>query len=228
MADTKTKTASGTLQMEVVPPTANKKVELDLDDAPFLQKEEEQRQDLPARPASRLPAEPAAPAPDAGTNSKKKKLLIAAAAAGILIVLGAVAVWWFFLRAPAAPPVPPANAPQPQIITVPSQTVPPPPAESLKALDPFWVENKDAQGHSHFLICTFSIVCDDIQAEQEIDRHMLVIRDAIYFYLRSKTFETLLDAKQVEGMKKDIVDTINNYLTRYKAKDVLFESYIGQ
>ena len=71
-------------------------------------------------------------------------------------------------------------------------------------------------------------VCDDVQAEQEIDRHMLVIRDAIYFYLRSKTFETLLDAKQVEGMKKDIVDTINNYLTRYKAKDVLFESYIGQ
>ena len=126
------------------------------------------------------------------------------------------------------PPPPPVDAPQPQIITVPTQTVPPPPAESLKALDPFWVENKDAQGHSHFLICTFSIVCDDVQAEQEIDRHMLVIRDAIYFYLRSKTFETLLDAKQVEGMKKDIVDTINNYLTRYKAKDVLFESYIGQ
>lgn len=227
MADTKTKTASGTLQMEVVPPAANKKVELDLDDAPFLQKEEEQRQDLPARPASRPPAKPAAPAPDTGAGKKKKLIIIAAAAAALLLV-GLAAVWWFFLRAPAVPPPPPVNAPQPQIITVPTQTVPPPPAESLKALDPFWVENKDAQGRSHFLICTFSIVCDDIQAEQEIDRHMLVIRDAIYFYLRSKTFETLLDAKQVEGMKKDIVDTINNYLTRYKAKDVLFESYIGQ
>ena len=215
MADTKTKTASGTLQMEVVPPAANKKVELDLDDAPFLQKEEEQRQDLPARPASRPPAKPAAPAPDTGAG-KKKKLIIMAAAAGILLLVGAAAVWWFFLRSPAVPPPPPVDAPQPQIITVPTQTV------------PFWVENKDAQGHSHFLICTFSIVCDDVQAEQEIDRHMLVIRDAIYFYLRSKTFETLLDAKQVEGMKKDIVDTINNYLTRYKAKDVLFESYIGQ
>lgn len=225
MADTKTKTASGTLQMEVVPP-ANKKVELDLDDAPFLQKEEEQRKDPPARPASRPPAVQEAPAQDSGAG-KKKKLIIIAAAAGVLLLVGAAAVWWFFLRSPAVPPPPPPNAPQPQIITVPTQTVPPP-AESLKALDPFWVENKDAQGRSHFLICTFSIVCDDIQAEQEIDRHMLVIRDAIYFYLRSKTFETLLDAKQVESMKKDIVDTINNYLTRYKAKDVLFESYIGQ
>ena len=225
MADTKTKTASGTLQMEVVPPAASKKVELDLDDAPFLQKEEEQRKDLPARPASRPPARSPVSAPDTGADKKKK--LILAAAAGVLLLIGAAAVWWFFLRSPAVPP-PPANTPQPQIITVPTQTVPPPPAESLKALDPFWVENKDAQGRSHFLICTFSIVCDDIHAEQEIDRHMLVIRDAIYFYLRSKTFETLLDAKQVEGMKKDIVDTINNYLTRYKAKDVLFESYLGQ
>ena len=101
MADTKTKTASGTLQMEVVPPAANKKVELDLDDAPFLQKEEEQRQDLPARPASRPPAKPAAPAPDTGAG-KKKKLIIMAAAAGILLLVGAAAVWWFFLRSPAA------------------------------------------------------------------------------------------------------------------------------
>ncbi len=226
MADTKTKTASGTLQMEVVPPAANKKVELDLDDAPFLKKEEEPRPQPPARTVSRPPAAPAAAASDAG--ARKKKLIILAAVAGLLVLLGAAAVWWFLLRSPAAPPPPPPGALQPQVITVPSQTVPPPPVESLKALDPFWVENKDAQGHSHFLICTFSIVSDDPQAEQEIDRHMLVIRDAIYFYLRSKTFETLLDAKEVEGMKKDIVDTINNYLTRYKAKDVLFESYLGQ
>lgn len=226
MADTKIKTASGTLQMEVVPPAAGKKVELDLDDAPFLQKEEP-RQEAPAqRPANRPPAVPeAAPAP---SGSRKKKLIIIAAAAGLLVLLGAAAVWWFLLRTPAAPPPPPVEGPQPQVITVPAQTVPPPPVESLKALDPFWVENKDMQGKSHFLICTFSIVFDDPQAEQELERHMLVIRDAIYFYLCSKNFETLLDAKEVEGMKKDIVDTINNYLTRYKAKDVLFESYIGQ
>lgn len=225
MADTTTKTAPGTLQMEVVPPTDNKKVELDLDDAPFLQKEEEPRKEAPAKPAS-PPAEQAAPAPDTG-GSKKRKLLIVAAA-GVLLLIVAAAVWWFFLRSPAAPPPPAVTAPQPQIITVPTQTVPTPPAESLKALDPFWVENKDAEGHSHFLICIFSIVCDNTQAEQEIDRHMLVIRDAIYFYLRNKTFEALLDARQAEAMKKDLVDTINNYLTRYKAKDVLFESYIGQ
>ena len=57
MADTKTKTAEGTLQMEVVPPTDNKKVELDLDDAPFLQKEEEPRKEPPPR-RLRLPPMP--------------------------------------------------------------------------------------------------------------------------------------------------------------------------
>ena len=227
MADTKTKTAEGTLQMEVVPPTDNKKVELDLDDAPFLQKEEEPRKEPPARAASQPPAKQAEAAPDAG-KSRKRKILIAAAAAGVLLLLGAAAVWWFLLREPAAPPPPPANAPQPQIITVPTQTAPPPSTESVKALDPFWVENKDVDGRSHFLIWIVSSVCDNGQAEQEIDQHLLVIRDAIYFYLRHKTFEAILDAKQAETMKKDLVYTINNYLTRYKAKDILFESYIGQ
>lgn len=201
-----------------------KKVELDLDDAPFLRQEAE----APKAPAVPAPTQPKVAPPVAEPNSsKKKRKMLIIGAAGLLVVLIAAAVVLIFFRSPVAPP--PAQVAAPNIVVVPSTTSPVPVyKEIVKNLDPFWVENIDPQGRSHFLICSFAIVVEDTMTEQEVESKKLIIRDAIYFYLHSKTFEVLQDTERTVAMKKDIVDTINNYMSSGKVKDVLFDRYLKQ
>ena len=56
---------------------------------------------------------------------------------------------------------------------------------------------------------------------------MLVLRDAVYFYLRGKTPEYLLDAANTAEIKQDLVDILNDYLQRGKLQDVLLDSYLA-
>lgn len=247
MADeTTTQQAADDLQMEVVPPAAPpapaatnsaaaaKKVELDLDDAPFMGKDEEAPPQPPAKKQDAPPAKAEKKADPPDKKARKKKLMIIAGAAAAVLLIGGVAAWWLLSggsggEAPADAP-PPTDAPpvEPEVIVVPTQKAPVIPAENMRALEPFWVENIDTNGSSHFMVCSFAIVSDDATADMEVAQKKLVIRDAIYFYLRSKTFEMLLDGKHTEAMKKDLVDIVNNYMSRSKVKDVLFERYIRQ
>lgn len=201
------------------PPATTKKVELDLDDAPFLQTEKEIAPG--ALQEVNVPENPDDEAEKAGR--RKRKIIIAAVAAGA-VVIAAAAVWWFFFREPPAPP----PALDPEIIVVPSAPAPAASDETVRAFAPFVVPVTDAAGSISFLICKFSAISKNPNVNQEIDRQRTALRDAIYFYLRSKPAVYLQDARNGAAIKDDLLSVFNDYLTQGKLEDILFESYLSR
>lgn len=205
---------------------AVRKVELDLDDAPFL------KEDEPPAPAeaSKEPAakkESAAPEDAPAATTKKKKLLLLAAVAGVILLLAAAAVWWFVLRTPPPPPPPPAPV-EPEVIVVPgAPAASTAPAESVKELAAFVIPRQSPQG-TRFLVCKFSTLSKDPAIDAEIDHKLIPLRDALYYYLSSKPDEFLLNPGNAAKVKQDLAGVVNDYITHGKIEDVLFESYLNE
>lgn len=222
MAETDVKQAAP-LDVEVAGSGSQlKKVELDLDDAPFLQPEAPPA--APARRGDDAPAQPEGAPEDAG-KGRRKKFLILGAAAGVVLLVAAAAVWWFVFR---TPPPPPPEAPKPEVVVVPSapgaQTSP----DIVKEFAPFVVPTQEAQGGTRFLVCKFSSIIKDPAVGREIDQRMLSLRDAIYYYLRSKDDAFLRDARNGPQIKSDLLGVLNDYMAQGKIEDILFESYLSQ
>lgn len=201
------------------PPAATKKVELDLDDAPFLQTEE---QNLPAAShADVVPEDPDAEAERA--RKRKKRLLVIAAVCAVLLVGAGVGGWWFFLR---EPPVVDAGL-EPEVIVVPSVPTDAQPSEYVRSFAPFIVPVIGSNGSVDFLVCKFSALTKDPKLNQEIEQQRTALRDAIYFYLRSKDKDFLLDASNGKAIKDDLMSVFSDYLTQGQLEDILFESYLS-
>ena len=192
-----------------------RKVELDLDDAPFLQVDEP-----PPPPA---PVEETTPEPEGQGKGKRKKIIIIAAAAALVLI--AAAVWWFFFRTP--PPPPPAP-PEPEVIVVPSIPANLEPGDIVQEFAPFVVPLGDNIKDASFLVCKFAAITKDPTVKQEMTRQELPLRDAIYFYLRGKDATFILDARNGEAIKKDLLSVFNDYLSQGKLEDIVFESYLSR
>ena len=198
------------VQVRLGPDPGQTKVELDLDDAPFLQVPED---DLPAEQEDNAPAPPEEDESAARNRKKKKKLLImAGAGAALLLVLGA-AGWWFFLRTP--PPAP--DIPAPEVIVVPSKPAVQVQPDYIKEFAPFLVPGVDAKGETRVLICKFSALSKNPG-----------LGNAMYYYLRSKSSDYLTDSRNGPAIKQDLTAVLNDYLTQGKIEDILFESYLNE
>lgn len=211
----------GTLSMEIET-RADTKVTLDIDDAPFLREEEP-----PAPKESTelvLDNSAVAEVDDEATlkKKKKKKLIIMGGAALLLLV--AVVVWWFVLRTP-----PPKIVPlEPEIIRVPSPPTDAKPAEFIINFAPYWIELPDGKGGVIFLVCKFAAVTKSEALTQEAQNKMLTLRDAVYYYLKNKTYQFLIDPASVPTIKKDLASVLSGYLAGGQIDDMLFESYLGK
>lgn len=201
-------------------PVAVKKVELDLDDAPFLQTEEK-------APAKTEMDEELPPNPDdeEARRRKKKKLLVIGGAAAAALIVCCAAVWWFVFRAP--PPSLP-TAPEPEVVVVPSTSGPSGPQDIVREFAPFIVPTKDASGKTEFLVCKFAAISHDPAVNKEVQSQIVPLRDAIYYYLRSKDNAFLLDARNGGEIKRDLLSVFNDYLTQGKLEDIVFESYLSK
>ena len=206
------------------------KVTLDLDDAPFMQKEESPEETPPK--GANSSENGSAPAGAAGVEapqkkSRKKLFIIAGAAVALLVILAAV--YFLFLRGgDEPPPAPPPDPPKPEIVVVPSKPKVEVKPDVLKELEPFVVPHTDASGGAHFLYCKFSFVSKDPMLGQEVDSRLLPLRDAIFFYLKSKSTEYLTDAQNATTIKKELRGVVSDYLTRVKLEDVLLDSYLNE
>ncbi|MDE7241299.1 flagellar basal body-associated FliL family protein, partial [Desulfovibrio sp.] len=98
----------------------------------------------------------------------------------------------------------------------------------VKEFAPFVVPTQEAQGGTRFLVCKFSAIIKDPALSREIDQRMLSLRDAIYFYLRSKDDAFLRDARNGQQIKSDLLGVLNDYMAQGKIEDILFESYLNQ
>lgn len=205
----------GTLAAGEFESLAGQKVQLDIDDAPFLLDPD----DEPPPPATTesqapVPAEPA-------SGSSKKKLLLAA---GVVLLLVAAAVWFFVLRTPpdiVAPPEPP-------VIVVSTPKGPTVPREFTTKLEPFWVPLTDTEGKTRFLVATFVLSTPEDAINQEIQDKLVTLRDAIFYYLRNKDYRFLLDAANAETIREDLLGTINNYIVQGELKNLYFDNYLMQ
>lgn len=194
------------------------KVELDLDDAPFL-KDEQESAPPAVQDGKKLPAEGP---PDPQATKKKKILVLGAAAAILLLLLVGAAAWWFFMRTPPPPPL----EIKPEVIVVPSKPVDAPPADYVKELAPFVIPHK-TNNMTRFLVCKFSTISKSPRVSGEMDHKMISLRDALFFYLCGKGDGYLLDPNNAVNIKKDLTNILNDYLSSGRIDDILFESYLA-
>jgi flagellar FliL protein len=203
-----------------------KKVQLDLDDAPFLQEKEQA-----ASPAAEgeeaaeqdLPEEAESTAPKQGIG--RKKFIILAGSAGFLLIAALASGWWFFLRERLLPP---PEVAKPEIIVVPSKPAVQAAPNYTREFSPFLVYHADGTGGGRFLVCKFATLTRVQNLNREMEQKMLPLRDAVYYYLRSKAPEYLTKSSSIPEIKKDLTAVINNYLTQGQIEDILFESYLNE
>ncbi|MBC7355381.1 MAG: flagellar basal body-associated FliL family protein [Desulfomicrobiaceae bacterium] len=202
-------------------PRGLQKVELDLDDALFLDVEEEEPK--PKAPEPETP--PAAPQPESAPEPAKtplwKRPLVLAAAGVLLFLLGGLAVYFLLPTQEAAPPPPPPKEekkpqkpPEEKPITLHTIT-----------FEPFMIEY-DQNGTTRFLNCKFSISGIPDILEWEIRRKRIILRDAVYYYLRNKGLSFLSDTKNAEKLKEDILAVMNQYLGNGQIETLLIDEYV--
>lgn len=204
------------------------KVELDLEGAPFLTEEEHPEDKKKKDADSQLLV-------IKDTSDEKKvwsdahpvlaKILNPKVSIPLLIIIIAAFSYLFFVRKDA-PPAPPPIAEKDQT------TVPESVAQSEKtqeyavSFEPFWVEQTDAEGNIRFLIFKFSASSKDEKVRWEANNKILLLRDAVFYYLRHKNLTFLSDKENVTIMKQDLLGILNGHLSTGMMDTLHIESYL--
>jgi len=209
---------------------ASEKVELDLDDAPFLEEEQEEVEETHETEPS--PSVEPDTQPEKGKQTKaipfwKKKWFIILF---ILVVIAlAASIYFFVVRTSTAPSEPAqpevVEEKQPSPPEPPAPPPPPPPEEIVIPFEPFWVE-LTFNGQTKFLYCKFQFSTTNDKLTWEIKRKKVILRDAIYYYLRNKDFISLSNETNGKRLKKDILTVVNQYLNNGQLENILIEEYV--
>ncbi|MFP4391779.1 MAG: flagellar basal body-associated FliL family protein [Desulfohalobiaceae bacterium] len=204
---------------------AAQKVELDLDDAPFLEWEEdepEQEQRTPAagKADSSEPAE-AKQEQKTGPVWWKRRLVWLIAGVCLLLLLALVPILIWQKDAPQKESRP-DMAIQPEHIPVQAGQ-----ARQRVHLEPFWVEHNQ-EDQVRFLHLEFALALDDKDLAREIDRKTPALRDAVYYYLRKKELVFLANEENVDQLKSELTSLLNQYLSQGQVQEVLIQDYLVQ
>ncbi len=199
------------------------KVQLDLDDAPFLEDDEPEPEPVAEAVPSELPKEENDSDLELELAKKKKRKKIIIAISGFVLLIVAAAVTWFFVFSEPPPPPPPEI--QPTVIVVPSAEKLAGPKEYMVAFEPFFVP-QSINGEIQFLQVVFSGATLEQELAQEMQDKSLVLRDAIYYYLRNKSHDYLTDATNLATIKQDLLNIVNNYVTADELEELFIENYL--
>ncbi|SFL36380.1 flagellar FliL protein [Desulfomicrobium norvegicum] len=222
-------------------PKGLQKVELDLDDALFLEFEETE-EETEATPLESLP-EPEEAAPpseqtEAPAKKNRKKLWILGIAASLCLLFGAGGSYYFMKSDPPAPEEqnakesessPEQHAPEGSasdaVESHENATVQPPEQIEAYSLEQFQIEY-NIDGKIRFLTCRFSIPDTTEIMRAEIQAKKLFIRDGVYRYLKNSPL-FLLDTEQgSEKLKTDLAAVINQTLKSGQVSEILLEEYV--
>jgi flagellar protein FliL len=217
--------ASGGKQSDVMIDTSEtsrstQKVELDLEDAPFLEEEEE------VKPQQSLPTEPVGLGAEEKKTSgldRKKKLMILGAVGLILLIAAAVTIKVLYFKGTAAPLPAKHAAAEPGASNA---TEKPELPELPVHLEPFWVEQKGEGDEIRFLTVRMMLTTRDPAVVRDIQMKLLPARNAIFYYLKNKDVQFLADEKNAEKLKSELLLVINQYVTDGKFDNLMFEEYV--
>lgn len=198
-----------------------KKVQLDVDDAPFLgSAAAEATQNAKEEFTGSTPAS-ISKKEDVEKPKSKKKLFIIIGAALLILIIGAGA----FLFLGGEPPED-AGEPFATIIIVPT----PPKTDHVEQfqtkLETFWVPLKTNTNETRFLVATFILNTSNTNLQKEIESKINVIRDAIFFYLNNKEYEFLTDNSNIHQVKEELIFAINQNLVSSKLEELFFDSFL--
>jgi len=207
------------------PSRGSQKVELDLEDAPFLEEEEEVAPE-PVKPKESVALDSEPEKKPTAIWRNKKILIIAGAALVALVVIAVLAKLFLFkgktAEAPNAPPhaaakeSPEANA---------TQAKPELPEIQVR-MEPFWVEQKGEGEEVRFLIVRILLTTTDQSISKEFVGKRLAARNAIFYYLKNKDVQFLTDEHNVDKLKSELLLVINQYVTDGKFDTLMFEEYV--
>ncbi|MFW5721758.1 MAG: flagellar basal body-associated FliL family protein [Desulfovibrionales bacterium] len=182
---------------------AMEKVELDLDDAPFLDEGPEEEDQGPAEPAAEVSEHPGEDAPEAGTS-----LWRAAAGAGLALALTGVIVLLLLRHAGDQALQTSRGLPQGS------------PSGNTEQVDqplsisfaPFLVEYVQEDSIRFLNLSITAAGPGTADSKQEVLDKTLLLRDAVYRYLKGKDLVFLGDEDNVETLKRDILQALNSPL----------------
>ncbi len=208
---------------------ANEKVQLDIEDAPFLEEPEEESPEPEESKTEDEEQEVEKP-----KKSKKKLLFMAGGATALLSVLVVVA---YFLFSPnpeeALTPTPEeleaqALAENTYVVVLGGDSPPPPPTPPVftENLDPFWVQLTTPKGGTIFLVSTFTLTTEIETLARELKSVMADVRDSIYYYLRTKDYNFLTDFKNFPAIKEEMLQLVNRELSAGEYSEILYDNYI--
>ena len=100
-------------------------------------------------------------------------------------------------------------------------------AGPMKLLDPFIVNLADAQGQ-RYLKAVIQLETDNPAADSEITGRLPQIRDEILMILSNKTFDDIATVAGKRMLKREIVSSVNRYLTSGQVTQVYFTEFVVQ
>jgi flagellar FliL protein len=216
------------------PSVRGAKVELDIDDAPFLEEpEEEKPKPAPAAPKPAPAWESKAAAAVASFKDrlkalladKKKLAILIGALALVFVVLPLALLLTFTLGKKASAPV--APAPERIVVSgVPQREDAPPGPTFLYRLGGFFIERRGSEGELRFLRASFAIPMENPMLFVELGSKDVAVRDAIYYYLQNKPLTFLADKETREMLKTDLLSVINEHISSEKITELFFEEYL--
>jgi len=199
------------------------KVELDLDDAPFLEEEEEVKPE-PSKPKEAVsfdsPKEKKPPL-------DKKKLMIFGAAGLLLLIVAALAIKFLFFK---GKPEAVQHATEQNSTSSTAQdnasVAEPEKPEIHVRMEPFWIEQKSGPDEIRFLIVRLLLGTKDPSIAKEFEAKLMPARNAIFYYLKNKDVQFLTDEENTEKLKTELLLVINQYVTDGKFDTLMFEEYV--
>lgn len=202
-------------QVEKFAASAEQKVELDLEDAPFLNEEkEEKEQTTDQEQESTAPEE--AQKKDAAPKKKKKLLIVGIIVSLLLVLIGGAVLYFFFSEEEILP----------NVIVVENPEVQAPPKTFELKLDPFVIQCIDKDEKIHFVKGTFILSTLHDEVFFEISNNQKVIRDAIYYYLEIQDPEVLLNPVNHKLIKDGLLETVNKYVMSGSIDNLYIDSLL--
>ena len=201
---------------------ATQKVDLDLDDAPFLEDEDEEEEIAEVEEETPLFTEEEKPKAGLSALLRNKLFLISL---GVILILLFVIVF-LILREPEAPPPPPPAPveeiqPKAETPVVVEET-----PQILIRLDPFLIEQKDKEGKIRFLEIRVLISTEDEGLSKQFKQETYAVRNALFYYLKNKDLQFLSDKKNSDKLKKELLAIINQYMGFGQFETLMFEQYL--
>lgn len=219
-------------------PKGLQKVELDLDDALFLEFEDKEEEPPPPpepEPQAELQVKPESQAAPKGS---RKKFLILGIAAALCLVLGAGGAYFFMRSSPEKPEAQPSEARTAQPEQEPGPSAKPeealptesgnatkPPLLVTHTLERFQIEFALAD---QIRILTFTLSIPNVTElmRLEMQAKSVLIRDGVYRYLKNAPLAFLDNPENSGKLKSDLATVINQHMKSGTVSEILIEEYV--